>query len=366
MKKFLKITLLVVLTAGIIGTFVFLWMKSRPKVVVYETVNAEITDLQKTTVATGKVEPRDEILIKPQISGIIDEVYKEAGQSIRKGEVIAKVKVIPELGQVNSAESRVRLAEINEKQAQTDFDRVEKLFKDKLISREDFEKSEVALKQARGEVQTAKDALEIIKEGITKNSASLSSTLIRSTIDGLILDVPVKAGNSVIMSNTFNDGTTIATVANMNDLIFKGKIDETEVGRIHEGMPVKLTIGALQNLTFDAKLEYISPKGVEENGANQFEIKAAVSVPDSVQIRSGYSANAEIVLQRAQQTLAVPESVIEFSGDSTFVYVMTDSVPEQKFQRKPVTAGMSDGIKIEIKSGVTAKDKIRGAEKKDK
>ena len=366
MKKFLKITLLVVLTAGIIGTFVFLWMKSRPKVVVYETVNAEITDLQKTTVATGKVEPRDEILIKPQISGIIDEVYKEAGQSIRKGEVIAKVKVIPELVQVNSAESRVRLAEIKEKQAQTDFDRVEKLFKDKLISREDFEKSEVALKQARVEVQTAKDALEIIKEGITKNSASLSSTLIRSTIDGLILDVPVKAGNSVIMSNTFNDGTTIATVANMNDLIFKGKIDETEVGRIHEGMPVKLTIGALQNLTFDAKLEYISPKGVEENGANQFEIKAAVSVPDSVQIRSGYSANAEIVLQRAQQTLAVPESVIEFSGDSTFVYVMTDSVPEQKFQRKPVTAGMSDGIKIEIKSGVTAKDKIRGAEKKDK
>ena len=366
MKKFLKITLLVLLAAGIIGTFVFLWMKSRPKVVVYETVTAEVADLQKTTVATGKVEPRDEILIKPQISGIIDEVYKEAGQSIRKGEVIAKVKVIPELGQVNSAESRVRLAEINEKQAQTDFDRIEKLFKDKLISREDFEKSEVALKQSHVEVQTAKDALEIIKEGITKNSASLSSTLIRSTIDGLILDVPVKAGNSVIMSNTFNDGPTIATVANMNDLIFKGKIDETEVGRIHEGMPVKLTIGALQNLTFDATLEYISPKGVEENGANQFEIKAAVSVPDSVQIRSGYSANAEIVLQRAQQALAVPESVIEFSGDSTFVYIMTDSIPEQKFQRKSVIAGMSDGIKIEIKSGVTAKDKIRGAEKKDK
>ena len=366
MKKFLKITLLVLLAAGIIGTFVFLWMKSKPKVVVYETVTAEVADLQKTTVATGKVEPRDEILIKPQISGIIDEVYKEAGQSIRKGEVIAKVEVIPELGQVNSAESRVRLAEINEKQAQTDFDRIEKLFKDKLISREDFEKSEVALKQSHVEVQTAKDALEIIKEGITKNSASLSSTLIRSTIDGLILDVPVKAGNSVIMSNTFNDGTTIATVANMNDLIFKGKIDETEVGRIHEGMPVKLTIGALQNLTFDATLEYISPKGVEENGANQFEIKAAVSVPDSVQIRSGYSANAEIVLQRAQQALAVPESVIEFSGDSTFVYIMTDSIPEQKFQRKSVIAGMSDGIKIEIKSGVTAKDKIRGAEKKDK
>ena len=168
------------------------------------------------------------------------------------------------------------------------------------------------------------------------------------------------------MSNTFNDGTTIATVANMNDLIFKGKIDETEVGRIHEGMPVKLTIGALQNLTFDAELEYISPKGVEENGANQFEIKAAVHAPDSIQIRSGYSANAEIVLQRAQKVLAVPEGIIEFSGDSTFVWVMTDSIPEQKFERRQIKTGMSDGIKLEIKEGLTGKEKVRASEKKDK
>ena len=286
-----------------IGTFIFLYQKSKPKTTVYETVTPEIADLEKTTVATGKVEPRDEVLIKPQISGIISEVYKEAGQTIKQGEVIAKVKVIPELGQLNSAESRVRVAEISTAQAETDHERIKKLYNDKLISREDYEKSEVEIKKAREELQTAKDALEIIKEGITKNSASFSSTLIRSTIDGLILDVPIKVGNSVIMSNTFNDGTTIATVANMNDLIFKGKIDETEVGRIHEGMPVKLTIGALQNLTFDAELEYISPKGVEENGANQFEIKAAVHAPDSVQIRSGYSANAEIVLQRAQKVL---------------------------------------------------------------
>lgn len=364
MKKFLKITLLVVLAAVLLGTFVFLYMKSKPKTIVYETVKAEVADLEKTTVATGKVEPRDEILIKPQISGIISELYKEAGQPIKKGEVIAKVKVIPELGQLNTAESRVRISEINLERAETDFDRMEKLLKDKLISSEDYEKSEVALKQAREEKQASKDALEIIKEGITKNSASFSSTMIRSTIDGLILDIPVKAGNSVIMSNTFNDGTTIATVANMNDLIFRGKIDETEVGRIHEGMSVKLTIGALQNIKFDAVLEYISPKGVEENGANQFEIKAAIHVPDTVKIRSGYSANAEVVLQRANKVLAVPEGVIEFSGDSTFVYVLTDSVPEQKFQRKQVTTGMSDGIKIEIKKGMTAKDKIRGAEKK--
>lgn len=366
MKKYLKIALLVVLAIILIGTFVFLYQKSQPEAAVYEMLKPEVTDLQKATVATGKVEPRDEILIKPQISGIIDEVYKEAGQGVKKGEVIAKVKVIPELGQLNSAESRVRLAEINAKQAETDFGRIQKLYDDQLISKEEYEKSEVALKQALEERQTAKDNLEIVKEGITKNSASFSSTMIRSTIDGLILDVPVKAGNSVIMSNTFNDGTTIATVANMNDLIFRGNIDETEVGRIHEGMPIKLTIGALQNLTFNATLEYISPKGVETNGANQFEIKAAIAVPDTVMVRSGYSANAEIVLQRADKVLAVPESTVEFSGDSTFVYVMTDSVPQQKFERTQVVAGMSDGIKIEIKKGVTANDKIRGAEKKDK
>ena len=366
MKKYLKITLLVVVAAIFIGTFIFLYQKSKPKTTVYETVTPEIADLEKTTVATGKVEPRDEVLIKPQISGIISEVYKEAGQTIKQGEVIAKVKVIPELGQLNSAESRVRVAEISTAQAETDHERIKKLYNDKLISREDYEKSEVEIKKAREELQTAKDALEIIKEGITKNSASFSSTLIRSTIDGLILDVPIKVGNSVIMSNTFNDGTTIATVANMDDLIFKGKIDETEVGRIHEGMPVKLTIGALQNLTFDAELEYISPKGVEENGANQFEIKAAVHAPDSVQIRSGYSANAEIVLQRAQKVLAVPEGIIEFSGDSTFVWVMTDSIPEQKFERRQIKTGMSDGIKLEIKEGLTGKEKVRASEKKDK
>ena len=366
MKKILKITLLVSLAALLIGTFVFLWMKSRPKVSVYETVQVTTSDLQKTTVATGKVEPRDEILIKPQISGIIAELYKEAGQAIKKGEVIAKVKVIPELGQLNSAESRVRISQINATQAATDFARIEKLFNEKLISLEEFERSEVSFKQANEEVQTSKDALEIIKEGITKNSASFSSTMIRSTIDGLILDIPIKAGNSVIMSNTFNDGTTIATVADMNDLIFRGQIDETEVGRIHEGMPVKLTIGALQNFTFDAVLEYISPKGVEANGANQFEIKAAIQVPDSVQIRSGYSANAEIVLQRASQVVVVPEGMLEFSGDSTFVHLLTDSVPQQMFERKQVTTGMSDGIQIEIKSGLTAADKVRGAEKKEK
>ncbi|MEG1838270.1 MAG: efflux RND transporter periplasmic adaptor subunit [Bacteroidaceae bacterium] len=366
MKKYIKIALIVVVVAIFIGTFVFLYVKSQPKELVFELIKPEIADIEKSTVATGKVEPRDEILIKPQISGIVAEVYKLAGQPIKKGEVIAKVKVIPEMGQLNSAESRVRLSEINYNQAKQEFARMKQLFQDKLISKEEYEKSELAMKQTKEEKENAKDNLDIVKDGITKKSASYSNTMIRSTIDGLILDVPVKAGNSVIMSNTFNDGTTIATVANMNDLIFKGKIDETEVGRIHEGMPIKLTIGALQNVKFNAVLEYISPKGVEENGANLFEIKAAITVPDSVQIRSGYSANAEIVLAKANKTLTIPESTVSFSGDSSFVYVLTDSLPSQKFAKKIVSLGISDGIRIEIKKGITAKDKVRGAEKKDK
>lgn len=362
-RKVLKIALLAVVAGIFVWTFVFLYQKSKPAVTLYDIVTPEVTDLQKTTVVTGKVEPRDEVEIKPQISGIISEVYKEAGQTVKEGEVIAKVKVIPDLGTLNSAESRVRLAEVNGEQAETDYARSKKLYDQQLISADEYDQVKLALEQAREEIQAARDNLQIVKEGITQASADISSTLIRSTITGLILDIPIKVGNSVIMANTMNDGTTIATVADMNDLIFRGNIDETEVGRVHEGMPVKLTVGALQNYSFEATLEYISPKATEDNGANQFEVKAAVVVPDSVRIRSGYSANGEIVLEQANGILAVPESTIEFSGDSTFVYVLTDSVPHQRFERRRVEVGMSDGIQIVVKSGIDATARIRGAEK---
>ena len=363
MKKYVKVAVLIIIGLIFLGTFVFLYQKSQPKETVYEVARVERDTLIQTTVATGKIEPRDEVQIKPQISGIIAEVYKEAGQTVKQGEVIAKVKVIPELGQLNSAESRVRLATINGKQAETDLERMEQLYKSKLVSSEEYEKTLLAAKQAREELQASKDNLEIVKEGITKNSASFSSTLIRSTIDGLILDVPIKVGNSVIMSNTFNDGTTIATVANMGDLIFRGNVDETEVGRIHERIPVKITLGALQDMKFDAVLEYISPKSVENNGANQFEIKAAIQVPSDVTIRSGYSANAEMELQRADNVLCIPESTLEFQGDSTFVYVLTDSVPTQKFARRSIKTGISDGIKIEVRNGLKANELVRGLKK---
>ncbi len=360
MKKYSKLIVAVIVAVIFIGTFVFLYQKSQPTPVVYSEFTPEVKDIQKTTVITGKIEPRNEITVKPQISGIITELYKEAGDMVQEGEVIAKVKVIPDMGQLSSAEARVRLADINLKQAQVDFSREEALYNQKLVSADEFDKVKQTLKQAKEEVVAAQDALDVVKNGVSKSNASASSTLIRSTITGLILDVPVKVGNTVVLSNTFNDGTTIATVANMNDLIFRGNIDETEVGRLVEGMPMKITIGALQDLSFEANLEYVSPKAVESNGANQFEVKAAVHVVKEGKIRSGYSANAEIVLAKANKVLSIPESAIEFSGDSTFVYIVKGEGEKKTYDRRAVTTGLSDGVNIEIKKGITAKDKVRG------
>jgi len=363
MKKYSKLIIAAIIAVIFIGTFVFLWQKSQPKEVVYNEFTPKLEDIRKTTIITGKIEPRNEVNVKPQISGIITDLLKEPGHYVQQGEVIAKVKVIPDMGQLSNAEARVRLADINLKQAQVNFSREENLYNQKLVSADEFDKIKQALHQAREEKVAAEDALQVVRDGVSKANASASSTLIRSTISGVILDIPVKVGNSVILANTFNDGTTIATVANMNDLIFRGNIDETEVGRLVGGMPMKITIGALQDLQFDAALEYISPKAVESNGANQFEIKAAVHLSDkAATLRSGYSANAEIVLAQAQQVLSIPESAIEFSGDSTFVYVVKGEGKEKTYARTAVTTGISDGVNIEIKKGLTQKDKVRGPE----
>ena len=343
-----------------IWTFVFLWKKSRPVKVEYQIVTPVVGIIEKKTVATGKVEPRDEVLIKPQISGIVSEVCKEAGQSVKAGEVLAKVKVIPEMGTLSAAESRVNVAQINLRQTQKEYDRTKELYKGKVIASEEFERAETEWMRAKEELQNAQDNLEIVRDGIAKRSSQFSNTQIRATITGMILDVPIKVGNSVIQSNNFNDGTTIATIADMSDMIFKGKIDETEVGRIKEGMPLTLTIGALQDMKFNAILEYISPKSIEENGAILFEIKAAAEVPDSVFVRAGYSANAEIILDRCQEVLTIPESTVEFQQDSTFVQVVTAEEPELELQRRYVKLGLSDGINIQVKEGLTTSDKIRG------
>ena len=360
MKRYSKLMIAAIVALVFIGTFVFLWKKSQPKPVVYNEFTPKVTNISKTTVITGKIEPRNEVNVKPQISGIITQLLKEAGDYVNAGDVIAKVKVIPDMGQLSNAESRVRLATINLRQAKLDFSREESLFNQKLVSADEYDKVKQALRQAEEERMAAEDALEVVRDGISRSNAKASSTLVRSTISGIILDIPVKVGNSVILSNTFNDGTTIASVANMNDLIFRGNIDETEVGQLVLGMPMKITIGALQDLNFEAALEYISPKAVENNGANQFEIKAAVHVLKGNKIRSGYSATAEIELAHANNVLTVPESAIEFKGDSTFVYIIKDNGKEKTYDRKPVITGLSDGVDIEVKKGLSKTDKVRG------
>lgn len=361
MKKYFKYILMALVAVIFIGTFVFLYIKSQPQPEVYDEFTLQRMDIRKTTVVTGKIEPRNEVNVKPQISGIITEILKEAGETVQEGEVIAKVKVIPDMGSLSAAQSRLRLAEINRKQAQTDYDREKTLFDKGLVAADEYDKIAQALRQAREEVDAAQDNLEVVRDGVSKSNASASSTLIRSTITGLILDIPVKVGNSVILANTFNDGTTIATVANMNDLIFRGNIDETEVGRLSTGMTMKITIGALQDLKFDARLEYIAPKATDQNGANQFEIKAAVNLPsNATNIRSGYSANAEIVLAEAKNVLAVQESAIEFDGDDTYVYVIKGEGDKQTYERRKVQTGISDGINIKIRSGVKPNERIRG------
>lgn len=346
-----------------IGTFVFLWIKAQPQPKVYDEFTPTVADLRKTTVLTGKIEPRNEVNIKPQISGIITELMKEAGQTVQAGEVIAKVKVIPDMGQLSSAQSRLRLAEINLKQARTDYEREKVLFDKGLVSADEYDKIHQAYNQAREERGAAQDNLEVVRDGVSSSNANASSTLVRSTVTGVILDIPVKVGNSVILSNTFNDGTTIATVANMNDLIFRGNVDETEVGQVNVGMPMTITVGALQDLKFNARLEYISPKAVEANGANQFEIKAAVQVPEKTGVRSGYSANAQIVLAEALHVLTVPESAIHFEGNNTYVYLVQGKGKNKTYQRRDVKVGLSDGVNIQIKSGLTTNDRVRGLER---
>ena len=356
MKRFRKYLIFILIGLVFIGTFAYLFKRSKPKEIRYEELTPSIEDIVKSTVVTGKIQPRDEVNVKAQISGIVSELYKEAGQQVEKNEVIAKLKVIPEMSQLSAAQSRVRLSEVNLKQAQTNYDREKKLFDQQLVSAESFEQVAQALKQAKEEYNASVEALEIIRDGVSSSNKSGSSTLVRSSVSGLILDVPVKVGNTVINSNTFNDGTTIATVADMDDLIFDGNIDETEVGRLSAGMPVKITIGALQDVSFDAVLEYISPKAIENNGVNQFEIKASVKIPDEITIRSGYSANAEIVLQEIKQVLSVPESALQFEGDSTYVFLVT----ENGYERRDVVTGLSDGVNIEIKEGLSAGEKVRG------
>jgi HlyD family secretion protein len=363
MKKFFRIFLLVVFIAAVLATFGYLYNKSRKKPVVYEIKNPTVANIIKKTVATGSVVPRKEIAIKPQVSGIIEELYIVAGNKVKKGDLIAKVRIIPDMVNLNNAESRLKRAQINLDDARTVYDRQKKVYEQGVIPEADFQQYKLAYNNASEELESAENNLQLIREGVSKKSGNVTNTLIRSTINGMVLDVPVEVGNSVIESNNFNEGTTVASVADMGEMIFKGKVDETEVGKLKSGMPLTLTIGAIDNVKFEANLEYISPKGKEENGAIQFEIKAAVALIDTVFIRANYSANADIVLERADSVLSIEESLLKFDHDSAYVEIETTT--PQVFEKKYIKTGLSDGINIQVREGLTKEDKIKGPEKKE-
>lgn len=285
----------------------------------------------------------------------------EAGDHVNDGDIIAKIKVIPEEAQLSSAENRVEVAKISLEEAELTFNRTKMLYEKKYESREKFEIDRAAYERAQKEYEQARDQLTIVRDGVSAANAQGSNTLVRSTVTGVVLEVPVKVGSSVIQSNTFNDGTTIAKVADMTDLIFKGKVDETEVDLISEGMNVHISVGAINDSDFPATIEKIAPMASDENGANTFEVKAALSADESVKLRAGYSANASVVLEKVENVLAVQESVVEYEADKAFVYVLTDSVPKQVFDRREITTGLSDGLMVEVKSGeVSEKSPLRG------
>jgi HlyD family secretion protein len=356
MKRFLKIALLLLFVALVLWVIVYLYKQSKAAPTVYETEIPFTTNIIKKTVATGSVVPRKEIAIKPQESGIITAIYVEPGELVKQGDMIARIQIIPEMVQVNEAESRVNKAKMAFENAEADFKRMQELFNQKVIAISEFQSEELKYKNSREDLQTAENHLQLIQEGVTKKMGAKTNTVIRSTIAGMVLDVPVEEGNSVIKSNAFNDGTTVAIVADMSEMVFEGKVDETEVGKIKEGMHLLMTIGAVESEMFDAYLEYISPKGIEEGGAIQFEIKAAVKLKEQQFIRAGYSANADIVLDRRDSVLAINEKVLQFSGDSVFVEVET---ADQVFEKRLVETGLSDGLNVELLKGINEEEKVK-------
>ncbi len=358
MKTFVRILVVALILGGFGYTLWHLYSKSQEEPIVFETSKAFTTNIIKKTVATGTIIPKKEVAIKPRVSGIIERLYVEEGQMVKKGDPIAKVKIVPDMVTLNNAKNRVEMASLAVQDAQQDFDRQNGLLDKGVIAEAEFQPIRLQLKNAKQEHLTAQNNLQLIEEGALKNQGTVSNTLIRSTANGMVLEVPLKEGNSVVESNTFNDGTTLATIADMGEMVFEGKVDESEVGKIKEGMDLLITIGALEGHKFNAILEHISPKGVEENGAIQFKIKAEVVLKDSVFIRSGYSANADIVLDRKDSVLAIPEALLIFGNHPDSVFVEVETAP-QEFEQRPIEVGLSDGIKIEVLSGVDTTDQIK-------
>lgn len=354
MKKLFKILMWIIIVAVFLGTFVYLFLNSKGREANYELVSPKTETIERTTVLTGDIEPRDEIEIKPQISGIISEILVEPGDHVNNGDVIAKIKVIPEATQLSSAENRIRVARISLDEARQTYERTKILYDKKYESREKYESDLAAYERAKQELEQANDQLRIVRDGVSAFDTQGSNTLVRATVTGIVLEVPVKVGSSVIQSNTFNDGTTIAKIADMTDLIFKGKIDETEVDLLSEGMNVRISVGAIQGSDYPAVIEKIAPMATDDNGTNTFEVKAALQSSETAKLRAGYSANATVILEKVENVLAIPERLVEYANDSTFVYLLTSGGEEhQIFEKVAVQTGLSNGIDVQLLSPAT-------------
>ncbi len=351
------IAFVVVILGGAAFTLYYLKAKEDTGPELFDTQQPVIGNIISRTVANGSVQPRKEVLIKPQISGIIKSIYVEAGDQVKASDLLARVQVIPDMVSMSNAENRLERARIALDNANMDYDRNRELIDKGVISQAEFQPFEIARRQAREEFNAAEDNLQIVREGVGKRAGSATLTEIRSTISGMVLDVPVKEGNSVIEANNFNDGTTICTIADMDDLIFQGKLDESEVEKLAVGMDLILTIGAIEGKSYDAVLEYIAPKGVEENGAIQFEIRAAVKLDSADFIRAGYSANANVVLDRRDSVLTISEALVQYDKEQKpFVEVSTGN---NSFERRDIVPGLSDGLNVEVVEGLTKDDAVK-------
>ena len=323
----------------------------------YETQTAIISDIEKKTVVTGKVIQEDEVEIKPQIQGIIEGLFVEEGDLVQTGDLLARIKVVPNEQNLNSANGRLQNSKIVLKNAKIEFDRNKDLYEKGIISKQQFQNIELQYNQAIQNVNNAESDLEIIRSGSAGGAAS-ANTNIRATVPGTVLEIPVEEGFQVIASNSFNAGTTIATIADMKKMIFEGKVDEAEVGKLKVGMPLKVSLGAIEDETLEARLKFIAPKGNEEQGAVQFIIEADLFLNDSIFIRAGYSANASLVLERKDSIMVVSESLLQFDRETEKPYVEV-WVGEQKFEKRDIEIGISDGINVEVISGITLEDKIK-------
>ncbi len=358
MKKAVTVIILGLIAVAFVGALYYLYKKNQEDPVVYATEQASTQTIVKKTVATGNIVPKEEVLIKPNISGIIDEIYIEAGDRIKAGDLIARIRVIPNVSSLQNAKDAVATARINLENEQKMYDRQKTLFEKGIISANEFDNAETSYKRAQQNFRSAGQNFEIVKTGTTRGIGSAANTLIRSTVEGMVLDVPVKTGNQVIESNNFNDGTTLATLADVNEMIFEGKVDESEVGKIRENLPLEVTVGAIENKIFNAVLSYIAPKGVEENGAIQFNIKGTLDKVDTTFIRAGLSANASIILAKAENVLAIKEALVQFDPKTQqpFVEILNG---DQTFTRRDIELGISDGIHVEVKNGVSKEDRIK-------